>query len=60
VIDIMMAPAGSALEVFEARDGQEQILATPGPRDFVGDVAMLMESGRFRWSAGYDSFERRR
>jgi thioredoxin reductase (NADPH) len=30
------------LEVFEARDGQEQILATPGPRDFVGDVAMLM------------------
>ena len=30
------------LEVFESRDGQEQILATPGPRDFVGDVAMLM------------------
>src|SRR5256886_1395378 len=30
------------LEVFEARDGQEQILATSGPRDFVGDVAMLM------------------
>jgi thioredoxin reductase (NADPH) len=30
------------LEVFEARDGQEQILATPGPRDFVSDVAMLM------------------
>jgi thioredoxin reductase (NADPH) len=29
------------LEVFEARDGHEQILATPGPRDFVGDVAML-------------------
>jgi thioredoxin reductase (NADPH) len=29
------------LEVFEARDGREQILATPGPRDFVGDVAML-------------------
>ena len=29
------------LEVFEARDGQEQILATPGPRDFVGDIAML-------------------
>ena len=25
-----------------SRDGQEQILATPGPRDFVGDVAMLM------------------
>jgi thioredoxin reductase (NADPH) len=29
------------LEVFEARDGHEEILATPGPRDFVGDVAML-------------------
>jgi thioredoxin reductase (NADPH) len=29
------------LEVFEARDGHEQILATPGPRHFVGDVAML-------------------
>ena len=31
-----------ALTVFEARDGQEQILATPGPRDFVGDVSTLM------------------
>jgi thioredoxin reductase (NADPH) len=30
------------LEVFELRDGQEQILATSGPRDFVGEVAMLM------------------
>jgi thioredoxin reductase (NADPH) len=30
------------LEAFESRDGQEQILATAGPRDFVGDVAMLM------------------
>jgi len=29
------------LEVYETRDGLEQILATPGPRDFVGDVAML-------------------
>jgi len=29
------------LEVFESRDGQEQILATPGLRDFVGDIAML-------------------
>jgi len=29
------------LEVYEARDGVEQILSTPGPRDFVGDVAML-------------------
>jgi thioredoxin reductase (NADPH) len=30
------------LEVFELRDGQELILATSGPRDFVGDVSMLM------------------
>ena len=30
------------LEVFESRDRQEQILATPGPRDFIGDVTMLM------------------
>jgi thioredoxin reductase (NADPH) len=29
------------VEVFALRDGQEQILATAGPRDFVGDVAML-------------------
>jgi thioredoxin reductase (NADPH) len=29
------------VEIFEARDGQEQILATSGPRDFVGEVGML-------------------
>jgi thioredoxin reductase (NADPH) len=29
------------LEAFETRDGAELTLATPGPRDFVGDVAML-------------------
>jgi len=29
------------LEAFETRDGKELILATPGPRDFVGDLAML-------------------
>lgn len=29
------------LEVFEAREETEQILATPGEREFVGDVAML-------------------
>ena len=28
-------------EVFENREGVEQILATPGARDFIGDVAML-------------------
>jgi len=28
-------------EAFEVRDGIEQILATSGPRGFVGDVAML-------------------
>ena len=30
------------LEVFESRDGQEQILATSGPRGFIGDVTLLM------------------
>jgi thioredoxin reductase (NADPH) len=29
------------VEVFEPRDGQEQILATAGPRDFIGEVGML-------------------
>lgn len=29
------------IEVFEPRDGTEQILATARERDFVGDVAML-------------------
>lgn len=29
------------LEVFESRDGHEQILATAGPRVFIGDLAML-------------------
>jgi thioredoxin reductase (NADPH) len=29
------------VEVFEPRDGEEQILATPGPRDFIGEVGML-------------------
>ena len=29
------------LEVFESRDGEEQILGAPGPRDFLGDIAML-------------------
>ena len=30
------------LEVFESRDGQEQILVTAGPRGFIGDGAMLL------------------
>src|SRR5271154_3973042 len=30
------------LEAFEARDGKEQILATMGPRDLIGDVSTLM------------------
>lgn len=29
------------LEVYENRDGVEQILANPGPRDFLGEVSML-------------------
>jgi thioredoxin reductase (NADPH) len=30
------------IEVFDAPDGKEEILALCGPRDFTGDVAMLM------------------
>jgi thioredoxin reductase (NADPH) len=40
------------LEVYEARDGSEQILATPGPRDFVGDVAMLNGTAAIASSRG--------
>src|SRR5207253_2299842 len=29
------------IEVFEAREGTEQVLATARERDFIGDVAML-------------------
>jgi thioredoxin reductase (NADPH) len=38
----LMAVLSGELEVFELRDGQEQILATAGPGGFVGDVATLM------------------
>jgi len=38
----LMAVLRGELEVFDLRDGQEQILATAGPRGFVGDVATLM------------------
>src|SRR5256714_4217474 len=31
-----------AIEVFETRDGVEQVLATSQPRDFLGDVSMLI------------------
>src|SRR6266404_4604689 len=34
------------LEVFEARDGEEQILGTPGPRDFVGLRIVAQEGSR--------------
>jgi len=40
------------LEVFESRDGQEQILATFGPRGFLGDVAMLMGTAAFASARG--------
>jgi thioredoxin reductase (NADPH) len=40
------------LEAFESRDGQEQILATFGPGDFVGDVAMLMGTAAFASARG--------
>jgi thioredoxin reductase (NADPH) len=37
----MVVILSGELEAFAARDGQEQILATAGPRDFMGDVAAL-------------------
>jgi thioredoxin reductase (NADPH) len=38
--------------VFESRDGQELILATPGPRAFLGDVSMLMGTAALASSRG--------
>jgi thioredoxin reductase (NADPH) len=40
------------LEVFESRDGQELILSSPGPREFLGDVAMLMGTAALANSRG--------
>jgi thioredoxin reductase (NADPH) len=40
------------LEVFESRDGQEQILATGGPRGFLGDVSMLMGTSALATTRG--------
>jgi CRP-like cAMP-binding protein len=31
------------LQVFGSNDGHELILATPGPGDFLGNVAMLID-----------------
>jgi thioredoxin reductase (NADPH) len=40
------------VEVFDSRDGQEQILATAGPRGFIGDVATLMGTAALANSRG--------
>ena len=40
------------LEVFELRDGKELVLANPGPREFTGDVAMLMGTAVLASSRG--------
>jgi thioredoxin reductase (NADPH) len=40
------------LEAFELRDGQEQILATAGPRGFLGDVATLIGAAAVASSRG--------
>jgi thioredoxin reductase (NADPH) len=37
----MTVVISGGVEAFETRDGSELILATPGPRDFVGEIAML-------------------
>jgi thioredoxin reductase (NADPH) len=41
-----------AVEAFESRDGQEQILGTIGPRNFAGDVAMLMGTAALAYVRG--------
>ena len=40
---IFLSPSSCSgeIEVFEKREETEQILGTPGERDFAGDVAML-------------------
>ncbi len=43
---------GGELEAFESRDGQELLLATAGPRDFMGDVAMLNGTSTLATSRG--------
>src|SRR3984957_20359016 len=48
----LVAVLRGELEVFELRDGQEQILATAGPRGFVGDVATLMGTAALATSRG--------
>lgn len=37
----MILVVSGELEAYESRDGVEQILANPKPRDFVGEVSML-------------------
>ncbi|HSI85842.1 MAG: FAD-dependent oxidoreductase [Candidatus Methylacidiphilales bacterium] len=37
----MIVIISGQLEVYETREGFEQILGTPGPRDFVGEICML-------------------
>jgi thioredoxin reductase (NADPH) len=48
----LTAVVSGELEAFELRDGQEQILATAGPRDFLGDVATLMGAAAVASSRG--------
>ena len=44
----LTAIVSGELEAFELRDGQEQILATAGPRGFLGDVATLMGAAPYQ------------
>lgn len=37
----MIVILSGEVEVYESREGVEQILGSPGPRDFIGDVCML-------------------
>jgi thioredoxin reductase (NADPH) len=49
----MAVVLNGALQVFSCLDGNEQILATGGPRDFVGDIAMLNGTSALATARGH-------
>src|SRR2546425_12056457 len=48
------------IEVFELRDGTEQILATAHERDFIGDVAMLQGTSALATARGGRKMRRKK
>ncbi|WP_035611958.1 FAD-dependent oxidoreductase [Haloferula sp. BvORR071] len=51
----MVLVLSGQLEAYESRDGVEQILATPGPRDFVGEVSTLTGNSAIASVRGKDA-----